>query len=154
LSLSSDYGYISREEFIIQASQLTGKTVAEIEAIMQSDHIRNIAMIEYIRSLRPVYKVALLSNIGRGVMSRLFGDAELEELFDAVVLSSDVGMIKPDPNIFKFTSDKLGILPEECLMVDDVEDNIDGAKAVGMQGVVFNTTDEFISDTNRLIVRS
>jgi HAD superfamily hydrolase (TIGR01509 family) len=62
-------------------------------------------------------------------------------------------MIKPDPNIFKFTSHKMGILPEECLMIDDMQDNIDGAKAAGMQGVVFSTTNEFISDTNRLIVR-
>lgn len=153
LSLSSDYGYISRQDFIMQVSELTGKTVGEIEQIMQSDHIRNQAMVDYLRTLRSGYKIALLSNIGRGVMNRLFSESEQAELFDAVVLSSDVGMIKPDPDIFKFTSDKLGILPEECLMIDDIQDNIDGAKTAGMQGVVFNTTDEFISDMNSLIVR-
>jgi glucose-1-phosphatase len=153
LSLSSDYGYISRQDFIEQVAELTGKTTKEIERIMQSDHIRNQALVDYIRSLRPAYKIALLSNIGRGVMNRLFTQAELEELFDVVVLSSDVGMIKPDPDIFKFTADKLGVLPEECLMVDDVDDNIEGANSTDMQGVVFTTTGEFLSEIGAILAR-
>lgn len=151
LSLSSDYGYVSRQDFITQVSALTGKTTGEIGQIMQADHIRNQAMVDYLRTLRPKYKIALLSNIGRGVMSRLFSESEQEELFDFVVLSSDVGMIKPDPDIFKFTSDKLGILPEECLMVDDIDDNIHGAKAAGMQGVVFTTTQDFLSEIDTIL---
>lgn len=151
LSLSSDYGYISHDDFVTQAGQLTGKLPAEIEAIMRSDHIRNTAMIDYVRTLRPRYKVALLSNVGRGVIDRLFSAGELAELFDVVVLSSEVGIVKPDTAIFNFTSDKLGISAEECLMVDDLEVNIDGAVATGMQGVVFTTTDSFISDAKDLL---
>lgn len=108
-------------------------------------------MIDYVRTLRPRYKVALLSNVGRGVIDRLFSAGELAELFDVVVLSSEVGIVKPDTAIFNFTSDKLGISAEECLMVDDLEVNIDGAVATGMQGVVFTTTDSFISDAKDLL---
>ena len=154
LSLSSDYGYISYEDFTQQASVLIGLPTAEIEGIMQRDHIRNVALVTYVQSLRPAYKVAMLSNVGRGVMNRLFSEEELGRLFDVVVLSSEVGMVKPDPEIFNFTSEKLGILPENCLMVDDLETNIAGAKIAGMQGVVFSTTDTFISAAKPLLVQS
>jgi glucose-1-phosphatase len=145
LSLSSDYGFLSREEYLAQISELLGKSTTDIEAIMQADHIRNEALIAYVRSLRPMYKVAMLSNVGRGVIERLFSADELAELFDVVVLSSEVGMVKPDVKIFNFTSDKIGILAEDCLMVDDLEININAARQAGMQGVVFTTTHEFIS---------
>lgn len=129
-----------------QVGELVGRTSVDIDRIMQADHIRNEAMITYVRSLRANYKVALLSNVGHGVMSRLFSAEELEELFDAVVLSSDVGIVKPDPAIFNFTSDKLGVVPEECLMVDDLAVNVEAARSVGMQGVVFASTDQATAD--------
>jgi putative hydrolase of the HAD superfamily len=153
LSLSSDYGYISREEYIEQVSRITHKSPKEIEAIMQASHVRNQTLIEYVRTLRPQYKVAMLSNVGRGLIDQLFTRQELKELFDTVVLSSEVGMVKPDPAIFNFTSNKMGVLPEDCLMIDDIDDNIDGAKAAGMHGVVFTTTNEFIIDTRDLLAR-
>jgi HAD superfamily hydrolase (TIGR01509 family) len=151
LSLSSDYGYISHEDFTQQASELIGKPAAEIEQIMQRDHIRNEAMLTHVRLLRSTYKVALLSNVGRGVMGRLFSQSELDELFDEVVLSSDVGMTKPDPEIFIYTAEKLGLPPEECMMVDDIAENIAAANDVGMEGVVFNTTDKFLSDARQAL---
>jgi HAD superfamily hydrolase (TIGR01509 family) len=153
LSLSSDYGYVSRDDFLAQVSVLTEKTTREVEMIMQSDHIRNTAMIAYVKTLRANYKVAMLSNVGRGVIGRLFSTTELDELFDTVILSSEIGMVKPDPAIFTYTSDKLGVLPEDCLMVDDLQVNIDGAAQAGMRGVVFNTTDKFMTDANDLLTQ-
>jgi putative hydrolase of the HAD superfamily len=149
LGLSSDYGYLSREEYIQEVSRLTHKTPTEIEMIMQATHIRNQNLVAFVRTLRPTYKVAMLSNVGRGVMNQLFTQTELDELFDVVVLSSDVGMVKPDPEIFKYTCEKLGLLPDECMMVDDIRDNIASANSLGMYGVVFNTTDEFLSDVRQ-----
>lgn len=146
LAKSSDYGYISREEFLTQAAELIDKSMAEVAAIMQHDHIRNQAMVDYVRSFRPHYKVAMLSNIGRGVMSQLFTDVELDELFDEVVLSSDVGLTKPDPAIYQLTAKRLGLAPEECIMIDDLESNITGAKSANMQGIVFASTSMFKRD--------
>ena len=151
LSLSSDYGYISADDFLRQVAELTGKPAAELMAIMQQDHIRNEAMVEYVRSLHGHHKVALLSNVGRGVMERLFSADELAELFDAVVLSSEVGMIKPEPAIYELAAQRLGLEPGECIMIDDLVANIDGAKSTGMQGVVYSTTDKCKHDVAALL---
>lgn len=152
LTLSSDYGYLARDEYIEQVGRLTHKSPTELEAIMRATHIRNEALVAVVRSLRSQYKVAMLSNVGRGLMSQLFTKEELTDLFDVVVLSSDVGMVKPDPEIFKYTCNKLGLLPEECMMVDDVQDNINAAMELGMNGVVFNTTNNFLSDTQHALI--
>lgn len=151
LSLSSDYGYITPEEYLRQVCELTGKSADEITDIMHKDHIRNQAMVEYARSFRGTYKVALLSNVGRGVMERLFGSDELHELFDVVVLSSEVGMVKPDPAIYELTAERLGLEPSECIMIDDLVANIEGAQTTGMQGVVYTTTDKCKRDISGLL---
>ena len=141
MSKSSDYGYISHEAYVQRVSEMTEKTTDEIEEIMRADHVRNEPLVAYVRSLHPQYKVGLLSNVGRGVMSQLFSSEEQRELFDVVVLSSDVGMVKPQPEIYQLVAKQLGVSSEECLMIDDLAVNIDGAEAVGMKGVVFTTTE-------------
>ncbi|MDB5187460.1 MAG: putative (S)-2-haloacid dehalogenase [Candidatus Saccharibacteria bacterium] len=151
LNLSSDYGYVSREEYIEQVGRLTHKSPIEIEAVMRASHIRNQALISIVRTLRSKYKVAMLSNVGRDLMDQLFTKAELAELFDVIVLSSDVGMVKPDPEIFRYICSQMDLAPEECVMVDDIEANIEAAKSLGMHGIVFNTTSNFISDSRQLI---
>lgn len=142
LSMSSDYGYISREEYFARASEITGISATELQAITARQHIRNDALMEYLKSMKSHYKIGLLSNVGSNVMDNLFSPAEQAELFDAVVLSSDIGMIKPNPDIFEFTASKLGVLPEECIMIDDLLINIEGARQVGMKGVVYSTVEQ------------
>lgn len=59
------------------------------------------------------------------------------EYFDGVLVSSDIHMIKPDVKIYEYFLHKYGLKAEECLFIDDREDNIAGAKQAGMQGIVF-----------------
>jgi HAD superfamily hydrolase (TIGR01509 family) len=75
-------------------------------------------------------------------MNRLFSPDEQAELFDTVVLSSDIGMTKPNPDVFALTALKLGVLPEECIMIDDLLINIEGARQAGMKGVVYSTVEQ------------
>jgi putative hydrolase of the HAD superfamily len=58
------------------------------------------------------------------------------ELFDGVVISGDVGMHKPQPEIFLLGAKRAGLAPEECVFVDDLRQNCEGAEAVGMTAVL------------------
>jgi len=142
LTMSSDYGYISREEYFARASEIVGMSAVELEAITAKQHIRNDALLAYVKNMKQDYKIGLLSNMGSDVMSRLFNSVEQAELFDAVVLSSDIGMTKPNPDIFEFTARKLGVLPEECIMIDDLLANVESARQTGMKGVVYSTVEQ------------
>jgi putative hydrolase of the HAD superfamily len=58
------------------------------------------------------------------------------ELFDGVVISGDVGMHKPHPEIFLLGAERAGVAPESCVFVDDLRENCSGAEAVGMTAVL------------------
>ena len=65
------------------------------------------------------------------------------EEFEGIVVSADLHIIKPDARIYRYLLDTYHLNPEECLFLDDVEANVEGAKAVGMQSLRFhNNYDE------------
>jgi epoxide hydrolase-like predicted phosphatase len=137
LSHASDRGYISRAEYIESVGKLINHTPQEINDIVARQEVRSPEMLEFVASLRVHYKIAMLSNVGRGAIERLFNEEELESLFEVVLLSSEVGLTKPGVEIYQLAASRLGLAPEECLMVDDIAVNVEGAKAAGMQGVQF-----------------
>lgn len=76
-------------------------------------------------------RIGLLSNSwGLDYNRKGWGD-----LFDSVVISGEVGMRKPDPDIYRYAADRLGVAPAGCVFVDDMRSNVRGAVAVGMIGV-------------------
>jgi putative hydrolase of the HAD superfamily len=92
-------------------------------------------MLDLVRSLRQAgLRTALLSNSwgnsGFVYPRHLFG-----ELFDVVVISAEVGMRKPEERIFRHTAALLGLEPQECVFIDDVEANITAAQAIGLAGL-------------------
>jgi putative hydrolase of the HAD superfamily len=81
------------------------------------------------------------SGIRTGLLSNSWGDdrydrAQLAELFDAWVISGEVGMRKPDPAIYALIAERLGLAPEACVFVDDLPGNLKPAAALGMATVL------------------
>ncbi|MGH2728046.1 MAG: HAD family hydrolase [Actinomycetota bacterium] len=103
---------------------------------------RNDEMIETARRISEHYKVGLLTNN----VKEWGGWREFypTEVFQVVVDSSEVGMRKPDPRIYHLTCERLGVDPGRAAFVDDIEDNVAGARAVGLTGIRFTTTGEVI----------
>jgi putative hydrolase of the HAD superfamily len=82
-------------------------------------------------------RVAVLSNSwGTGDYDPYDG-YQLDELFDAVVISDQVGLRKPSPAIYELTASKIGLPPDECLFVDDTKDNLPVARELGMGTLLF-----------------
>jgi putative hydrolase of the HAD superfamily len=95
-----------------------------------------VLMYDLIRELRGRgLKTALLSN-SWGMAG--YPREDFPALFDAVVISGEVGMRKPEPRIFRHTVGLLGVEPGECVFVDDIAANIAAAEALGMTGIHHN----------------
>lgn len=94
------------------------------------------ANIALVRALRPAYRCSVLSNADISLRDRLNGELELDSYFDDIVVSAEVGMAKPRPEIFRLAADRLGLPPEACVFVDDWDKNVDAARVVGMQAVL------------------
>lgn len=150
-SIRSDRGLVSYDDYLQQVGLLLSKTPEDVDDILHQQRFRNEEMIGLVRSLRSHYKTALLSNIGRGVIRELFSDKELHELFDTVTLSSEVAMIKPDPEVYEYTAMKLDLQPDECVMIDDIPANVTGAKATGMQAIIFRSRSQMEAELQTII---
>lgn len=94
-------------------------------------------LIEWIGSLRPRYKTGLVSNAFSDIREALEQTWGIAEVFDTIILSSEVGMVKPDPAIYQEALERLEIQPEEALFIDDFIENIRGARRVGMKAIHF-----------------
>ncbi len=86
-------------------------------------------------------RTALLSNGVPEVMAHVRADHPLEGCFDAVVISCEVGLAKPDPRIFRLCLERLGLPPHETLFVDDRLDNVEAAARVGLRTLQFEGRD-------------
>ena len=106
-------------------------------------------MIEALRRARAGgVRTALVSNSwGHGRYDR----EAFPELFDAVVISGEVGLHKPQPEIFLLAAEQVGTEPSECVFVDDLRENCAGAEAVGMTAVLHRGADESLDRLEQLL---
>lgn len=86
------------------------------------------------------YRLGLISNLHQNERAWL-REFELESYFDVLTYSCEVGKVKPEPEIYLMTCERLGAPPEECVHVDDVPSYLAGAQAVGITGVRINRFD-------------
>jgi putative hydrolase of the HAD superfamily len=137
-------GECTREEFEqALASKLvleTGGPVASVGLLarMFAESSLDEAMIALFRQLHAGgVPTGMLSNSwGGGYPRELF-----PELFDAVVISSEVGMRKPEPRIFRHAADLLGLPPSEIIFIDDIERNVAAAEQIGFTGILHSASD-------------
>ena len=93
-------------------------------------------------------RTGLVSNsMGAGRYDR----SRFPELFDGVVISGEVGMHKPQPEIFLLGAERAGVDPQECVFVDDLRENCDGAEAVGMTAVLHRGAETTLPELERLL---
>ena len=113
-------------------------------------HVRpEQAMIEAVRSARAQgVRTGLISNsMGPGRYDR----STFPELFDGVVISGDEGMHKPQPEIFRLGADRVDLPPADCVFVDDLRENCEGAEAVGMTAVLHRGADTTLPRLEELL---
>jgi putative hydrolase of the HAD superfamily len=108
------------------------------------------AMLDAVRAARAAgIRTGLISNSwGAGLQ---YDPALMEELFDAVVISGDVGMHKPEPEIFELGASRIGVPASECVFVDDLRENCEGAEAVGMTAILHRGADQTLPRLEELL---
>jgi epoxide hydrolase-like predicted phosphatase len=97
-------------------------------------------LVGLIKELRARYRIGLLSNAPDRLGIWLDEEWGIKDLFDSIVYSAKVGLVKPDPTIFHMSLEELNVAPSEALFIDDYPRNIDAALALGMQAIRFTST--------------
>jgi putative hydrolase of the HAD superfamily len=107
-------------------------------------------MLEAVRRARAAdVRTGLISNSwGEGLS---YDTSMLEELFDGIVISGEVGMHKPEPEIFLLGARRIGVPASECVFVDDLRENCAGAEAVGMTAILHRGADSTLPRLEELL---
>ena len=92
------------------------------------------------------FLTAILSNIGDTTQQAMERELEWLSRFDVLVWSYQLRMAKPDPAIYRYTLEQLGLQPAETLFLDDRQVNVEAAAALGMEALVFTTVDQLRAD--------
>jgi epoxide hydrolase-like predicted phosphatase len=101
------------------------------------------AMVAAVKELRAA---GLLTGLISNSWSTSHYDRKLlAELFDTAVISAEVRLHKPQPEIYRLAAERLKVAPEECIFVDDLRENCEGAEAVGMTAVRHRNAAETIA---------
>ncbi len=104
------------------------------------------SLLEFIDGLRPRYITALLSNAWGGARQALTEKYNALYSFDVIVYSAEVGLAKPDPAIYHFALNQLGVTAQEAIFVDDFVENIEAAAALGIHAVRFFNAEQAVQD--------
>ena len=148
VSIEAEKGLISRDELMRQLMHLLGedekKTQQFVEKFFSSDY-EDDELVDYVRTLRPQYKLGLLSNAFSGTREWMEERFQFLDLFDVSYFSSEVGMRKPETQFFQLILDELQVEPSETLFVDDFIENIQGAQKMGIHTVWYRDRDAAFS---------
>jgi putative hydrolase of the HAD superfamily len=144
-------GELTAQEFSPRFAAVVG--VSDAEGLVE----RLFAGIGPDEAMLAAVRAARAAGVRTGLISNSWGDgiaydpALMEELFDGVVISGDVGLHKPQPEIFELGAERIGVPAGECVFVDDLKENIAGAEAVGMTGVLHRGSETTVPELERLL---
>lgn len=147
------------DELFAQEAEAAGHRVAGKDVLaLLSGSIRP-RMVNVLKTCKTQYKIGCITNnvksgAGPGMASsseKAKQVAEVMGLFDHIVESSELGIRKPDPRIYKVACEALKVAPENCVFLDDLGINLKPAKAQGMQTIKVISEAQAIKDLEAII---
>ena len=105
----------------------------------------NEELFDFAKSLKDRYKVALVSNVSNKP-AQINTEKGYYSIFDPCILSCEVGMAKPDKEIFELALEKLNLEGEECIFIDDRDRNFPTAESLGIQVILFENNKQIKRD--------
>lgn len=150
--LVSEREWLARIGAILEAEHGYTVELETLGPIWFDDRETNHRWIERLRRAgRDNLFVGVLSNMVPTWDAHWRKLVPVDELFDDVVLSFEVGSRKPDPEIFRLAAERAGVAPGECVLIDDLRVNCAGAVAAGWRAIEFTDTDRAVAELDALL---
>ncbi|HET9907556.1 MAG TPA: HAD family phosphatase [Anaerolineales bacterium] len=115
------------------------RPAAELESIRHEFFAGDVidrTILDFLRSLRGKYKTGLISNAWGDLREYLLRE-KMDDAFEHMVISAEVGVVKPAAKIFQIALEQAGVKPKEMVFVDDFAVNIEGCEKLGIKGIHF-----------------
>ncbi len=135
-------GLITPETYWSEVLLTLHLTEADLPAL-KADYFRDdrldLDLVALIQSLRQDgYKIGVLSNDALTLEHKLRNELAIFDVFDAVIISAAIGVMKPDPVAYQAITEALGVAPQEAVFIDDNQENVEGARRFGMLALPYH----------------
>jgi epoxide hydrolase-like predicted phosphatase len=129
-------------ESVRQALRLPPDAMPQVRQEFFGGDRLDTVLLDHIRALHRRYKTGIISNALDDVRPMRTGRWGMSDAFDSIIISAEVGVMKPDARIFQSALQSLGVQPGEAVFVDDFAHNVEGARAVGMHAIQFRNPEQ------------
>ncbi len=132
-------GEVSVEEHWLAVTRKLRLPASEAKAIHTEFFAGDVIdrdLLDFIRSLRPRCKTGVISNAWVNSRDYIVKN-QFDNAFDTLILSAEIGMMKPQPEIYQWALKQAQVAANEAAFIDDTLENIEAANALGMHGIVF-----------------
>jgi putative hydrolase of the HAD superfamily len=153
-SLRASSGEIPEEahwQAVAEALGVSRQESDKITAEFFSGDREDKALLDFLRSLRPERKVGLISNAWSGLREYITRQ-KFEDVFDEMIISAEVGLMKPDARIYRLALERMGVQAEESVFVDDVLVNVEAARSIGMSAIQFTQPEKTLEELKQLLI--
>jgi epoxide hydrolase-like predicted phosphatase len=152
-AIQATIGLVSEEDHwaaLTRRLHLPGSETQAIRDEFFAGDVIDLHLLDFMRGLRKQVKVGLISNAWSGLRPWIV-DKKFADAFDALVISAEVQVAKPDARIYQIALEKLAIAPAEAVFLDDFPANVAGARAVGMQAIHFVRPAQALDELNQIL---
>jgi epoxide hydrolase-like predicted phosphatase len=137
--------------WVFQQLKIGGASKAQLIHDFWSGDQLDQNLVEFIRQLRPRWKTGLITNAFPEIRQELDEVWQIADAFDSIVVSAEVGVTKPEAEIYQHCLYDLKISPSEAIFVDDFVENVVGAENLGMHALHFTTPNRALGQIERLL---
>ena len=149
----ASFGKLSTEQHwaaVVKRLGLTPSEAGQAYAEFFAGDIPDQELLDFIRSLRPSHKTGLISNGWPDLRDYITRSGFLDA-FDTLVISAEVGLMKPDLKIYQLALSRLDVQASQSVMVDDTPVNVEAADELGMHGILFESTRQVQHDLEAIL---
>ncbi len=147
-------GEIEMAEHQGNVAKKLGLSENEMEGIFSeffSGDVLDQELVDSIRGLKQNYCSAIISNYAKILRNKITNLWKIEDAFHYLICSAEVGLMKPRPEIYHLALEKIGFAANEAVFIDDFVENIEGAKNIGMHGILFKNKEQALGDLGKLL---
>lgn len=152
-SIQATLGRITEEkhwEAVMNRLHLPLSDADTVEEEFFAGDVIDRELLDHLRSLKDRYKIGLISNAWSGLRPWIVKQ-KFDDVFDVMIISAEVGVAKPDARIYQAALEQLDMAPAEAVFIDDVSENVEGARRVGMNGIRFAGPDQAVDELEKML---
>jgi HAD superfamily hydrolase (TIGR01549 family) len=143
VTTAASYGYITDGDQ--QLADRLGVSLETWREAMSGAHGNDPVLLGFIADVHSakLFRTGLLTNTSPHSLANFFKPGELETYFDVALTSGDTGHAKPEAAFYRMMAKELGVMTEECIMIDDRKEFCEAAEHVGMKSIEYRHYKQF-----------